>query len=288
MTVTQMECFIRLADSKKLTTVANAMSLQASTLSKYIDHMEDTFSTKLFSKTTKGLELTQEGKLIYPSLQYIVKTYSDMMALMDNKRKISQRNINIAIAFHQPHLLADLISFSKMHSELNLVFTESPSAEIWSGLDSLKTDVAITYSELTDKKYEHIFPLRRDRLVAAVSKKHPLAGRSHISISELSDDRFLLLKDDVPLHKFLVRMCITAGFVPKEGINDFRVNTIVEYVARNQGVTLLSEYVVRNLHNDNISVLYLDDNPTLTLSLIYPDHYMNPVIEQLVEFLKTG
>jgi DNA-binding transcriptional LysR family regulator len=288
MTITQMESFIRLADTNRLTAVANAMHLQASTLSKYIDHMEDEVAAKLFRKTARGLELTQEGGLIYPSVQYIVKVYSDMMTFMNNWRKDRQDSLSVAIAFHQPHLLADLIAFSRIHEDIEMRFSETPTAEIRANLDSMQADLAITYSELIDKKYQHIIPLRGDRIVAAVGKDHPLAERSHISLSELRGDRFILLKDDVELHKFLVRLCISAGFVPRETMEDLRVNTTIRFVEANRGVTLLSEYVVRTLQSDRISILYLDDNPALTMALIYPDHYMRPIVEQLVDFLKKG
>ena len=285
MTILQIRCFVSLAETKKLTETANLFNLKVSTLSKYMNHIENTFSIKLFQKSQNGLSLTKEGALIYPSMQFIVKKHDELLLHMNKAANLDRTAMNIALAFHQYELLIHLIEFSKIYPDVNLTISETPSSDMRQLLDTESVDMVIAYEELLKKKYRNTFPIRRDKLVAVVGISHPLASRKHISLLELKDDSFFLFKGDPLLHSFQVRACISAGFAPSESPHDFRVDTVMDYVSANRGVALLIDSVVKNFHNDNVIILPLIESLALTLSAVFPAAFLPETYERLLAFL---
>ena len=285
MTITQIRCFVSLVETKKLTETANLFNLKVSTLSKYIDHIENSFSAKLFQKDQSGLILTKEGALIYPSMQFIVKKHDELLLHINKVANLDRTAMNIALAFHQYEFLMHLVEFSKIYPDVNLTISETPSSNMRPLLDTESIDMVIAYEELLKKKYHNTYPLRRDTLVAVVGTSHPLASRKHISLFELKDDNFFLFKGDPLLHSFQVRACISAGFTPSESPHDFRVDTVIDYVSANRGVALLIDNVVKNVHNGNVIALPLIENPILTLSAVFPAVYLPKTYERLISFL---
>jgi DNA-binding transcriptional LysR family regulator len=287
MTILQMKCFISLATTKKLTETANIFGLGASTLSKYIDHMEDELSVKLFRRNQNRLEITKEGEIIYPSIQFMVKRYNDMVIHMSGFTHQNRTTVNVALIFHQTKILMNLTNFSKIHPDINLIVMENASSVIETLLDTANTDIAIIYEELLEKKYPHTYPIRKDKLVAIVSKDHPLASRECISVSELKNETFYLFKGDMLMYRYQLHTCIAAGFAPTESHNNLRVKTILDCVAANRGVSLLIDNTVNCLKNKNVIMLPLVEDPTLTISAFIPAAYLTDISEKLVTYLNN-
>jgi DNA-binding transcriptional LysR family regulator len=287
MTITQLNCFLSLATTKKLTKTANLFGVQVSTLSKFLSHMEDEFGGKLFRKTPYGLELTKEGEIIYPGLQFIAKKYDDMFFHMNKFTTKYSTELNVAVVYHQSQLLSRLLDFSDACPDVALKIVENPATNIENMLDNLTIDAAIIYEELLTKKYPHTFPLREDRLVAVVGREHELAGRESISVSELKNDTFFMFKGDSTMYRFQIYTCVSAGVVPLEAHHNMRIPTIMEHVAANRGVTLLAETAVNKFNNGNVVPLPITENPSLTISLILPALYQSDVCKSLVDHI-TG
>ena len=66
-----MKCFVRLAATKKLTETANMEGIRASTVSKYLDGMEDEIKAELFHRSAGGIELTKDC-LLYTSCSMLI------------------------------------------------------------------------------------------------------------------------------------------------------------------------------------------------------------------------
>ena len=287
MTTLQIRCFVSLADTKKLTETASFFNLQVSTLSKYMDRIESEFCVKLFQKGRNGLDLTKEGALIYPSMKFIAKEYDDLILHMNKITNMDRSTMNIAMAFHQTEILAQLIDFSQIYPDINLTIQETPSSALRALLDSKSIDIAIAYEELLMKKSSNTVPIRQDMLVAVVGRNHPLVSRKGISIRELKDDTFFLFKGDTLFYRYQVHACIASGFTPIESPHDFKIGTVMEYVAANRGVSLLGNYAVDGFKDERVVALPLIENPVLTLSIVFPAEYLPETYERLIKFLKN-
>ena len=286
MTVLQMKCFINLVNTKKQADTANILGIQPSTLSKYIEHLENEFSVKLFHKTSNGLELTKEGLLLYPDIHFMLKKYEDLITQIGKYSSKWQAKISIASMFHQPKLLKIVNDFSKLNPDIDLAISEITVSDVKSALDSQTVDAAIIYKEFLPKKYVNTIPMQEVNLIAVVNNSHPLADRDCISVSELKNEQFVLFKGDSPMYLFLLHTCINAGFVPNEINMDLRMYTIMDYLSNNMVVSLLMQNVVESFINDKLVAIPLKEEPKLTMSFICPAVYPSPAGEKLLEHIK--
>ncbi|MDR1299075.1 MAG: LysR family transcriptional regulator [Oscillospiraceae bacterium] len=287
MTTLQIKCFVSLANTKRLTETAKLFDMSVPTLSKLVKSMEDEMVCKLFARSHSGLELTKEGSIAYSGFQFILKKCEDIPGDMSEFTNRGAAPLNVALLFHQSGILRRLTEFSDAFPDINLSITENSATNIERMLNMNSIDAALVYEEFIEKKYYHLTPVRKDALVAVVSREHPLARRGSISVGELRDDTFFLFKGDAAMHRFLIYTCVLAGFAPVESLHNLRVSTIMRYVASNLGVSLLVDNTVRQLKCDGVAVLALAEDPVLTMSLSFPVEYLSDACERLVKFFKT-
>jgi DNA-binding transcriptional LysR family regulator len=264
------------------------MGLSLSTLSKYITRLENELSVKLFCKSFQRLELTREGELVYPSFEYIVKQYSNQCAEIDKLSSGYESTFSVALAFHQIRVVRQLVAFIKAEPAIKLNLIESSAADICSMLDSGTVDVGITYGQLVERKYPQTHQLYNDRLVAVVSDNHPLAKQKAVSINDLKEDAFILYCSDHVMYRYLLNICVSAGFAPKCAHNDLRLTTILLNVAAGNGVSIFTESTVEMLGVGGITTLDLHENPELTTCLICASEHPAESLSKLISSLLPG
>lgn len=287
MTILHMKCFISLVATKKMTDTAHLYGLQISTLSKIISSMEDEYTRPLFRRTSGGIVMTPEGKIIYPSILFIVKRYEDMLVDMNKFTSKKPISFRVSIVFHQPLLMMWLNEFAEMWPNANLSVAEETATRVEDRLEESSVDAAIIYEELLEKKYQHKYKLLEDELVAIVSNDHALAQRASISVAELKAETFFLFKGDNTMHRYQINACISAGFVPHESKDNLRVNTIIDAVGHGLGVSLLARRTVEHLTNGTVTILPLTEKPRLTMSLYFPDAFFPDIGKELVDFIQA-
>ncbi|MDR2501732.1 MAG: LysR family transcriptional regulator [Oscillospiraceae bacterium] len=288
MTLLQLKCFLGFAGMRRMSDTAAVYKLSPSTLSKQMERLQDELNVRLFDKTGSGVALSQEGQLIFPGVEYIVKQYDELYAEMSRYSDGERPALRIVIAFHQQRIMRALFEFMSSEPGIKLEITEAPAASVRAMLDSERADAGIIYRELLDKKYPNEVTIGKDRLVAVVSAAHPLAGRESVSVRELADETFYFFRGDRLMYQHQLRLCISAGFVPREERSDYRVRTILQHVAHGGGVSLLAENAVGAVSNSGVSVLHLEENPVFTMCAFFPKAYLPAMSEKLAKFLTSG
>jgi DNA-binding transcriptional LysR family regulator len=287
LTSTQIKCFVSLANTKKLSETAKLFGMGVPTLSKLVKSMEDEMSCRLFHRSRSGMELSKEGAIAYSGFQFILKKIEDLTDDISRFTNSGAAPLRVALLFHQSRILHRLTEFSDANPDINLSITENSVTSIGNMLDMNTVDAAVVYEELLEKKYYHMMPLRKDALVAVVSREHPLAGRERISVSELRDETFFLFKGDAAMHRYQIYTCVLAGFAPMESLHNLRVSTIMRYVASNLGVSILADNAVMQHGGVDVAVLPLEEDPCLTMSLLIPAEYPSESCRRLTTFLEN-
>jgi len=282
-----MMCFISLAETQKMSITASSLGLSLSTLSKYIDRLENEFSVSLFIRRGSKKVLTREGELIYPSIKYMAKQYDDMRREIRSHTSCYDSHINIGIGYQHSHTLRQLTAFIKAHPKVDVSIVECSANEVCNMLDSGKADIGIVYEQIISRKYPFSHPISKDKLCAVVSTNHPFAELGSISVNELQSEKFLLYKGDNLMYRYLLNVCIAAGFVPDVEYSTLRLSTLLLNVAAGNGVTLLSEKTVDIQNIDGVVALDLAENPLLTTCVVslaeYPDQLHDTIIRYLLD-----
>ena len=286
MNIIQIKCFSRLANNMKLTKTAHEFDLQASTVSKYIDRMENELNCRLFYQSSEGLELTPEGEIVYPYFQYISTQYDNMKKAINDYAGNQKQIRRIAIPFHQIRLVQALLAYQDRHPEMELHVSELGAASIKELLESAEADIGFIYSNLLETNYSSFIPIKRESIVAVVKNDNPAASRENVDLAEMADEEFILFVGDPLMYRYYLRLCLNAGFVPKTVPQDMRVMTILDRISRRGGVTLLPKATAKLLCPAECTIVDLRTQERLQLMAYISDGYrVNQSTEMLQEII---
>jgi len=214
-----LNCFIKIAELKNVTNAAKELFITQPALSRYISRLEEEIGLELFKRTKAGMELTSEGKIVYKQSKELIKAYEKFVLETSALRGIVTGSITIGF----PAMCKELIThFNSMvheiypHIQMRSVMQTHDNLldEIVSG----KLDFAYMYGhELThaNKNIGNLF-VRRWEKKLMLSKKHPLAARKKIHMSELGDELFIQtsqLQSPAKTKEFF-EACRANGFTP--------------------------------------------------------------------------
>ncbi len=172
---------------------ANALGVSQSSVSARIKALEEDLGILLFERNTRGVRLTEAGRLFVErvsagvdQLDHAVKTAS-MAALGECGR------LRIGVHGLIPHsFLANLIGrYRDDYPGIDLEIAEGTAREAITQLRAGRLDVAFVVGtpDLPDCRSRRIWT---EPLVVALSDRHPLAGQEHVTWADLAGETFLV------------------------------------------------------------------------------------------------
>lgn len=222
----QIERFIAVADFLSFTKAARKLNLSQSVVSKSVAALEASLSITLFCRENGSISLTPAGIYLYnfwkrdmPLLeQSIIKAYNiqqgftaQLSVALYNSYDISRFFVPIIRRFREKYpkikLYTACYSFPGLRSRvlkgsLDCAFTSRFEGDY---MHQYEPDLGVR--ELTQ------FPL-----TTVMLKSNPLAKKRSIRMEDLKDQCFVILSPTrVPAnHKLIERVCLDAGFTPRE------------------------------------------------------------------------
>ena len=101
-------------------------------------------------------------------------------------------------------------------------------------------DAAIVALPLQGRSHEfQTFPLMVEKLYAVLPKRHPLTKRRAVSLEDLQDAPFLLLRDGHCFRETAVAACKRAGLNPKIIFESGQFSSILSMVSAGLGVSIV-------------------------------------------------
>ena len=125
MHIEYLKYFYEIAQIKSISKVAKSAHISQSALSQQISKLEDSLGCTLLERSNKGVELTEEGAIVFKYADNIVRTYETMI---DHLKSEAERSINIKIeacwsiaTYSLPCVMYKIIhKFPKNNYELNV------------------------------------------------------------------------------------------------------------------------------------------------------------------------
>ena len=89
MHIKQLVSFVTVARTKNMAQTALALNYSHSTIFGHLESLEKEYSTKLYCRTSHGIELTPKGELLLEYAKKILELYDESCAtLLDTKQSI--------------------------------------------------------------------------------------------------------------------------------------------------------------------------------------------------------
>lgn len=249
MDLHQLRCFIAVAEELHFGRAAQRIGMLPSALGRHIQLLEEDLGTRLLSRTTRSVVLTDDGASLLDEARRLV-VQADALAVRFRAKGRSRTAtlrlgvIDSAAAGLVPLLLQD---FRKHHPDTVVQLVEDKTVRLLPRLLSGRLDLALVRPpDHPDPALEVLF-LFHETVVVAVPAGHPLAGRERLRIGDLADQPLIIpeRRSRPHSHDLTIKLFAEAGLTARVAQIAEEKQTIVNLVAAELGVAIVPRWTSR-------------------------------------------
>jgi LysR family hydrogen peroxide-inducible transcriptional activator len=244
LSLRQLEYVVAVADTLGFHKAAASCHVSQPTLSAQVQLLEAVLGVRLFERDRRRVLVTPAGAEVVERARRVLLATEDLIATATRAQTPFAGTLRVGvIPTLAPYLLPEVTpAITKHYPELGLVFQEQKTADIVRALaeGTLDAGMAALEAELGDVAFAEI---ARDEFVVALPKQHPLAKKKQLALSELEDERVLLLDEGHCFREQALSLCAKAH----ADVASFRATslaTLAQMVSSGAGVTLLPALAV--------------------------------------------
>ena len=216
MELRDLEYFAVVAEQGNLGRAAEMLGLSQPALSKSIARLEDAMEVKLFRRTAKGMDLTAEGSLLLSRARELRQSLRNVAREVSDVSRGHAGHIKIGVGpnANDEFLLAAITELLRTEPRITMTVIVSDQDEIVPALRSGEVDVLVNLVHPKPPAGLAYIPLREDQCVVSCARNHRLAGRPHVPLSELSNERWALGEPGLPTNQILHEILRDNGLEP--------------------------------------------------------------------------
>ncbi|RZA31132.1 MAG: LysR family transcriptional regulator, partial [Lysobacteraceae bacterium] len=240
MNLRDLKYLLALADHKHFGRAAAACFVSQPTLSTQIKKLEEELGVSLVERAPRKVMLTPAGLAAAERARRIVAEVEQMKEAARRSQDPEAGSVRLGLfPTLGPYLLPHVIPRIRARfPNLELLLVEEKSDVLLSRLHDGKLDAALLALPVHDEQLHSQF-LFEEPFVLAVPEHHPLAARGSLGLSELNDQKLLLLEDGHCLREQALEVCRLSGANEKSEFRATSLETLRQMVAANGGITLL-------------------------------------------------
>jgi DNA-binding transcriptional LysR family regulator len=236
--------FLVLAEELHFGRAAQRLAISQPPLSLNIQQLEASVGARLFTRNSRGVQLTPAGLAFVPAARALLDQAGQAAR---EARDVAQGmagslQIGFAGAMLYRGLPQILKSFQAQHPKLRVVLKELSSSEQLVELMHERLDVGFVHTTRVPAEFSQILVVRQP-FVACLPAAHPLAGEAVLSLRRLAGEPFAVVSRAVSpdYHARIVSICTEAGFAPEIRYELRHWLSVVSLVSQGLGVALVPQ-----------------------------------------------
>ena len=252
--VRRMKVLREVAAQGSFSAAAEALNFTQSAVSQHVAALERESGTQLVERGRRGVRLTEAGRVLVGHADAILARIDcaeeELAALAGLRggrlRLVSFQSGGATLA---PRAVA---AFHERHPQVELSMLEAEPEEARERLRGGEVDLALVYDHEStpgllgpDLSLTHLLD---DRYDAILPTGHALAGRSRLSLADLSGDPWVASTSVCGCRQITESVCRDAGFEPRVAFEADETQAAQALVAAGVGVTMLPQLALTTLH----------------------------------------
>ena len=275
ITLKQLTAFIELANCQSYAIAAQRLNISQPAISICIKNLEQEVGGELFNRSTRVVELTQEGKAFFPKAKRLLNDWNGTFEELHQLFTLQQGRLTIAsmpsfAAFALPGVLK---AFNQRYPNIRIDVKDVVMEKVLSSVSRGESDVGIVFEP--DQIAELCFePLMKNQFIAVVDAEHVLAGSNSLSLSEISDHPMVMMNRGSSIRQWLDKAFEKIGKKPVISVEAWQLDTLGEMVRAQLGIAVVPEMCRRQMLKKDLLCLSLDSSAlqTRNLGLLYKNN----------------
>ncbi|WP_134767236.1 LysR family transcriptional regulator [Nocardioides sp. 1609] len=245
MRIEQLQYLAAVTQHGSLRRASERLHLSQPALSEAISKLERELGVTLLDRRRSGARISRDGRELLQHMVEVLEAVDRLkVAAGDRSARSRQVRLGTVNAATTTMLVPAIARLQADHPETNLELLTLQQPEIDQGLLEGSLDLGLVNVLGGDDPPVDLVgtDLVHGRPVVVLPAAHPLAARSHITVDELREERFVAMRAGYLMHRFAHRIfgpSMPAGWHSTDGAEMGKT-----LVAEGLGVTLLPDYSV--------------------------------------------
>lgn len=291
MELHQLRYLVAVARAGSFSRAAAQCNVAQPSLSQQIQKLEEELGEPLFRRSSKGALLTPAGEVLASRAERILREVEEARGEICDSGGSLRGSISIGvIPTIAPYFLPLLLErFAKEHPGVDLVIHEDTTAQLEHKMELMELDLAVASLPLDESRFA-VRPLFTEQLVLALPSSHPLAKKKRISLADLEEERFILMKEGHCLGTQALHLCQQAKLTPRVALRSAQIETIHSLVAAGFGISLIPEMArASHLRAEPLFRTLVAPTPTRTIAVFHrKDAYLSRAALLFLELLQRS
>ena len=192
MDLSLLRSLIAVADAGAITEAASRLGLTQPALTRRLQQLETEFDAELLSRSRKGAELTELGRLVEREARVLIDRYDTLKSEVASHHNVAGGTVRIgggatAVSFVLPDAIAQ---FQRKFPQVHFHVKEASSSEIASDVVNGRLELGLVTQPVRSAGLD-IEPLLDDKIVLIAAADHPLTDAKQVSIASLDGQNFV-------------------------------------------------------------------------------------------------
>ena len=201
MDFTDFQCFVKICQYRSITDAAKSVFISQQALSARIKRFETELGASLFTRSKKGIILTDLGQQVYDSFSPIINDYDNALdRLRKRQASVAREIIFSATPFVFDSLGPDILtSFSQKYTQYTLKLSELNEDHMLEDLSSESRFWLVSDVDAKQFSGYQTLPITSCHRNLVLHKDNPLAKRKSLKFEEIIDSPILVLNQRAAL-----------------------------------------------------------------------------------------
>lgn len=289
--LSQYKIFYVVANEGNLSRAADVLFISQPAISKSIRKLENTLGTTLFFRNSRGVQLTEEGKLLY---QHVKIAFDALTSGEEQLKQISELGIGhlrigVSSTLCKYVLLPYLKGFIAEYPHIRITIECQSTNQTLQLLEEGRIDIGLVGKPHQRKNLEfHSLGEIEDVFVAADSYLGNLKLRTQDSNHDLFDSATLMLLDKENMTRQYIDNYLTENKIKPQNLLEITtLDLLIEFAKIGLGIAcVIKEFVQAELAEGTLTQLPLPAPiPKREIGFIYPAaHRQNSALKSFIGF----
>lgn len=254
--------FYTVAKTKNISKAAKELYISQPAISKSIQKLEDNLNCKLFYRSSRGVNLTTEGELLF---QHVNDAFDTLNRGEENLKHsldlgIGHLRLGVSTTLCKHLLLPYLREFTTLYPHINISIFCQSSNETLKLIEENKLDVGLVAEPENTKNLDYFFIKEiEDIFVASPSyiQKIPAALQDVKEI--LSNSTLMLLDKHNMTRQFIDEYLLSQHISSKDILEVSNMDLLIDFAKTNLGIAcVIKEFILNELENNELLELHMD------------------------------
>jgi DNA-binding transcriptional LysR family regulator len=241
----QIRAFLAVVSAGGFTRASELLHISQPALTVRIRQLEDQIGVRLIDRSLRSLELTREGRDIFPAFQKIIHDFDTVIADISKYTSAERDLLRIAAlpSFCTGPLASLFVDFKNRSPGLSFILRDAVGHRIPAMVRQDEVDFGIGVDVKPEPDLEFDY-LCEDRLMAVFPAGHPLGEKTRLMLRDILAFPLILLDEATSVRKMVDSAIAATGLAVNQACEATYMATAVSMVRAGLGVTLLPSSAV--------------------------------------------